>query len=341
MKRIKIAQIGIGNAHSLSNFMSLVEQPELFDVKGYCLCDGDEDKYIRDNKTYDIVPRLLLEEILDDSDLDAVSIEPEEMYGTRYALMAAERRLHIFLDKPGGVAQTDFEELARIVKENNLVLHMGYMYRHNPAYLEALEIIESGKLGIIYSVEAHMDGLNTVDLRRWLNNLPAGQMYFLGCHLVDIILRIKGVPDEILPLSTSTGLEGVQSVDNGMAVFRYPSGISFIKTCAREPGGFMRRQVVICGSKGTVEINPIERYISPCIGRRNHMSRMRVTYENDPKGWVASGEFREYGPYNRYDGMTAAFAREIHGEEKNPYSVDYEVLLHKLLLKACGMADMD
>lgn len=43
-----------------------------------------------------------------------------------------------------------------------------------------------------------------------------------------------------------------------MVVFRYRNGISFAKSTAVEYGGFERRQLVVCGSKGTVELKPFE-----------------------------------------------------------------------------------
>ncbi len=336
MNRVRIAQIGIGHAHAPSNFRSFVAQKDLFEVKGFCLCEGDEEKYAHQREIYDVVPRLSLETILNDPELDAVAIEAEEMYDTRYALMAAERGFHIFMDKPGGISQRDFEKLVSVIKKKKLAFHLGYMYRENPAWLEALEMVRSGALGEIYSVEAHMDCYNTLELRQWLTNFPGGQLYFLGCHLIDLILTIQGVPDRIIPLSVPTGLEGAQGEDFGMAVFQYPHGVSFVKTCAREPGGFMRRQLVICGSRGTVEIRPLEIYVPP-VGRCDQMTRIRTTWADDPAGWTAQGKEKELGPFNRYDGMTAAFAREVRGESVNPYSCDYEVMLHRILLEACGL----
>ena len=66
---------------------------------------------------------------------------------------------------------------------------------------------------------------------------------------------------EVIPLSCNTGYEGVDTCDFGMAVFKYPNGVSFAKTCDVERGGFLRRQLVICGEKGTIEIKPFEKYI--------------------------------------------------------------------------------
>ena len=72
-----------------------------------------------------------------------------------------------------------------------------------------------------------MDCLHTVDKRKWLAELPGGMMYFLGCHLIDLIVRIQGVPETIIPMNTCTGFDDVSCLDFGMAALKYPKGISF------------------------------------------------------------------------------------------------------------------
>ena len=44
----------------------------------------------------------------------------------------------------------------------------------------------------------------------------------------------------------------------GFALYKYNNGISFVKTNAAEVNGFARRQIVITGTNGSMEINPIE-----------------------------------------------------------------------------------
>ena len=79
-------------------------------------------------------------------------------------------------------------------------------------------------------------------------------MFYLGCHLVDLILQIQGEPDSIIPLNRRSGLNGCAGEDFGMAVFTYDRGVSFAKTSAVEIGGYARRQLVISGTKKTVEL---------------------------------------------------------------------------------------
>jgi predicted dehydrogenase len=153
-------------------------------------------------------------------------------------------------------------------------------------------------------------------------------MFFLGCLLIDLIYRIQGEPLEVIPLNCSTGIYGNSSDDYGMAVFKYPNGVSFAKTCASEYGGYLRRQLVVAGEKGTVEIKPLE--VSEPSGLMYTV--MGEAYDAD---WYTPWNVKKSELYDRYDDMMRNFAELVRGKE-NPYSYDYELSLYKLILRACG-----
>jgi predicted dehydrogenase len=199
-----------------------------------------------------------VEEILNNPEIEAVTVETEEIYLTKYATMVADHGKHIHMEKPGSPSLNEFEELIETVKKNGTVFHTGYMYRYNPYVKELMQKVRNGELGEITSVEAQMNSCHPIISRQWLENFPGGMMFFLGGHLVDFILQIKGVPEKIIPYNCCTGNNGVTSEDFGMAVFQYKNGVSFVKTTADEHGGFARRQLVVVGTKGTAELKPLE-----------------------------------------------------------------------------------
>ena len=153
-------------------------------------------------------------------------------------------------------------------------------------------------------------------------------MFFLGCHLIDLIYQIQGEPCEVIPYSCSTGIDGVSTKDLGMVVYKYPNGISFAKACDNEMGGYMRRQLVICGEKGTIEIRPLEHVQSTGL----LITTSNECYEDN---WYKPWSSDTAQPYDRYIDMMQNFAELVRGKE-NPYTYDYELGLYKLILKSCG-----
>ena len=91
----------------------------------------------------------------------------------------------------------------------------------------------------------------------------------------------------------------------------------------------MRRQLVICGEKGTIEIKPLE-----ALGEDNlNYTIMNESY--DP-AWHKDWESSRSVPYHRYKAMMENFAELVRGKE-NPYTYDYELGLYELIMRSCGV----
>ncbi len=330
MRKIKIAQIGTSkNSHGNDIFRSLTRQSDLFEVCGYAMPEGEKEKFPAYMEAFEGYPELTVEEILNDPQIEAVAIETEEIYLTKYAILAAKHHKHIHMEKPGGIELADFETLISIVKQNQTVFHPGYMYRYNPYVVELKEKIKNGELGEIISVEAQMNCTHKDDVRQWLGNFPGGMFFFLGCHLIDFIYSIKGKPKKIIPLSCSTGINGINTCDYGMAVLQYENGVSFAKTTDTQVGGFARRYLAVAGTKATVEICPLEMYADDGL-----QFTEKTEYKNE--GWGDRGQKTQSAHFDRYDGMMAGFASYVRGDAQNPWSYDYELELYRLVLEACG-----
>lgn len=333
MRKIKIAQIGINqNSHSNEIFASLKKQSDIFEIAGYVLPENERERLPEKVKILEEFKELTLDEVLNNPEIEAVTIETDEIYLTKYALVAAEAGKHIHMEKPGGVELDGFKRLISVMKKTGKVFHTGYMYRYNPYVKEIMQRVKSGELGEIISVEAQMNCIHPQSTRQWLENFSGGMMFFLGCHLIDLILQIKGQPERIIPLNKCTG-QGVTSNDFGMAVFEYKNGISFAKTNATEIGGFARRQLVVTGTKATVELKPFEMY-----DKDWKMYTGKTEYTSTD--WYNMGESVKSDSFDRYDSMMRSFAQYVTGEKKNPYTLDYELELYETILKCCGV-DLD
>jgi len=332
MKKIKIAQIGINSlTHASQTFGSLLKQTDVFEVVGVAE-PIDEWKTNLETPLYKSVPHYTVDQLLGMDDLDAVAIETNEEYMTEYAQLFADKGIAVHMDKPGSPDHAAFEKLAHTLRDKNLPFHLGYMYRFNPLILRAYEKIAAGELGDIIAVETQMNCLHDEETRRWLSRHPGGMMYYLGCHLVDLVYKLQGMPDEVLPMNMSTDTNGVKSEDFGFTVLKYKRGISFVKTSDVETNGFARRQLVIVGTKGTVEIEHFEMHWGS--GQKTYAC---FTTRDMAKSWSDCSEKWETEEYDRYDAMMADFAAQVRGEYKNPYDYDYEIALHGLLMRCCGV----
>ncbi|MBQ8882006.1 MAG: Gfo/Idh/MocA family oxidoreductase, partial [Clostridia bacterium] len=259
MRKIRIAQIGMNRySHAPEVFTTLKLHPEVFELVGYALVEDERETCAHKLKFFDGYPELSLNEILNDPTIEAVAVETDEIHLNKYAQMAADAGKHIHMEKPGSQNLASFERLIDTMRKSKKVFHTGYMYRYNPLVSKAIERAKANEFGTVYSVEAHMSRFDDMACRQWFDSFKGGMMFYLGCHLIDLVVQIQGFPKNIIPLNTRTGINGVNTEDLGFAVLQYENGVSVVRMGGAEVGGFDRRQLVICGSKSTLEIRPLE-----------------------------------------------------------------------------------
>lgn len=327
MKKIKIGQIGIGHNHGEAKMKAVRKFPELFEVIGYA---EENERWIEKRgelSGYEGLTRMSVEEIIEKS--DAILIESDVWDLTKYAKMCAEAGKHMHMDKPASGTLSEYKYVLDTAKEKGLVVQLGYMYRYNPAVLKCFEHIKNGDLGEIYSINAEMSTFHKPDYKKWLTNFGGGIMYILGSHLVDLIVYVLGEPKKITTFLKHSGLDGVDFEDNNLAVLEYDNALARIFVSSVEVNGYGRRQFVVAGSKGTVNICPLERPI-------------KMTYSDTKmvdKPWenVCIDVPIENVPGNcRYDDMIQDFYEYIQGTKQNPFTYEHDYTVQKVLNEIVG-----
>ena len=334
MKKIRIAQIGINYlSHSTHIFDTLKWNPDIFEVAGYCLVEDERSLGYDKLKHMEGYKELTLEEILNDPTIEAVTVETDEIHLNKYALMAAKAGKHIHMEKPGSQDLESFTQLIEAMRESGKLFHLGYMYRYHPYVAQAIERAKKGEFGHIYCVEALMGRLDDCTERAWLSAFKGGMMFYLGCHLIDIVVQLQGIPTDVVPLNYATGIGGVESEDFGFALLRYPHAVSQVRMAATEIGGVKRRQLVVCGEKETLEINPLEMTVK---GPKYLVRAEQRHATLDAEGKTVWAE-ESLEPFPRYEEMLHSFAAMVRGEKENPWTLDYELELFKVILRCCGI----
>ena len=56
---------------------------------------------------------------------------------------------------------------------------------------------KNGEFGAIHSIDTEMSCLYEKGKRDWMGSFQGGAMQYLGCHLMDLVVRLMGTPDEI------------------------------------------------------------------------------------------------------------------------------------------------
>ncbi len=323
--RIRVGQIGTAHAHA-SGKMDTMRASADFEVVGIVEPDERRRTALTASKTYGGIPVMTEEELLSAPGLQAIAVETEvkDLVPTAARCIAAGK--HIHLDKPAGESLPALRRLLDDASARKLTVQMGYMLRYNPAFLIARQLIREGALGEVFSIEAAMGKLQGDAERRALAPYRGGAMFELGCHIIDSVVAILGRPEKVTPHSRSSSPLKDGFPDNQTAVLEYPNAIVTVRSVLVEFDGGARRQFVVCGTKGTMDIRPIEH------------PEARLTLEN-PHGEYKTGRQTLAFPKGRgrYDGDFEDFAKVIRGEKAHDFPPAHDLAVHETILLASGL----
>ena len=328
MQKIKIGQIGIGHNHGEGKMLAIQKFSHLYEVIGYAE-ENEEWVEKRGNlPCYRDLPRLTVDEIIKKS--DAILVECDVWNLTKVAKMCIDAGKHVHIDKPASGTFGQFEALLNAAKERKLTVQMGYMYRYNCAINKCMEMIKSGELGEIYQIDAEMSSYHSKEYREWLNHFKGGSMYIFGSHLIDLVVNILGEPKNVYSFIKQTGFEGVYSDDNDFAVLEYDKSIARITTLSVEVNGWGMRRFAVMGSKGTVEIKPLELDVIMTKSTTDMIAEFKCA---DVKEMV---DVKDISALTRYDEMIKDFHESVIGKKANPYSYEHELAVQRTLCRVVG-----
>ena len=323
--KIRIGQIGTAHAHA-GGKMETMRGSEDFEVVGVVEPDAARRAAAESSKTYAGVTWMTEEQLLNTDGLQAVAVETavKDLLPTAARCIAAGK--HIHLDKPAGESLPAFKRLLDDATHRKLTVQMGYMLRYNPAFVLCFQLVRDGVLGDIFSIETAMSKAIGPAERSALMPYRGGSMFELGCHVIDAVITVMGRPAKVTPHPRSSSPVNDGFADNMLAVLEYPRATATVRSAMVEIDGGKRRQFVVCGTKGTFDIRPIE---SP---------EARLTLE------AAHGEYKKGQqtlPFpkttDRYAGDFADFAKVIRGEKALAFTPEHDLAVQETVLLASGL----
>jgi predicted dehydrogenase len=208
--RIGLAGLGYWGPNLARNFADLADLAWLCDLSPDLLAEA-EGRHPQARTTTSF------EDLLADSDLDAVVIATPVVTHYELAKQALEAGKHVFVEKPPAQSSAEAEELTALAEERDRVLMPGYLLLYHPAVGMLKELVESGQLGDILYLYGNRQNLGQI--RRDENAL-----WSLGAHDLSVLLHLVGEePVEAWARGESFLRDGVEDVV--FCYLRFASGV--------------------------------------------------------------------------------------------------------------------
>lgn len=180
---IKFGVVGIGLRGRL--FADTIVQNPYANL--VAICDSNEQSLrhaitrYKDVKTYQDAQQMMNEEAL-----DAVVVATPDFLHKLPVMLAAERDIHVMVEKPFSTRVEEAEEMAEAVKQSGIKCMVAFENRWNPPFVNVSERIHRGDLGRIVAMNSRLNDTIYVPTKmlKWSNHTSPG--WFLLSHSIDL-----------------------------------------------------------------------------------------------------------------------------------------------------------
>ncbi|NLX56327.1 MAG: Gfo/Idh/MocA family oxidoreductase [Planctomycetaceae bacterium] len=120
------------------------------------VCDVNQDRLaqaVRDTGNSSIPAYRDFRELLDNKDIDVVIVGTNDHWHCLCTVMACQAGKHVYVEKPLATSIAEGRAVVNAARKYDRVVQLGTQQRSWPHYLQAAEIIQSGRLGEISEVK--------------------------------------------------------------------------------------------------------------------------------------------------------------------------------------------
>jgi predicted dehydrogenase len=328
MALIRIAQYGTKHGHAAGKLTALRQNPHV-DLAGVFEPDLERRQELeRAGGPYQGVRWFDdAREMLDDPEIMAIASEgrnDESLDQTEEIVRAGK---HVWYDKPAGADWAQWQRVVALAEQRGQHIQMGYMFRYHDGFQRIAGWVQTGLLGHVYAIRAHMSTWISEPERRVIARHAGGIFYDLAGHMLDQIVWLLGRPQQVTAFlrDDSGAVPGFK--DNTLAVCSYPLALAFVDIAAIETPPVARRFEVY-GDLGSAIMEPFE----PAGTLRLCLAEGHGDYRRGEQFVPLQDRPRQA----LYDLELEAFLAVILGERPLDRPTSHDLLVQETLLRATG-----
>jgi len=191
------------------------------------------------------------EELLADPQIEAVYNPLPNQLHVPWSIKAAEAGKHVLCEKPISMTVAEAKTLLAVQERTGVIIGEAFMVRTHPQWVRARELVRSGRIGQLRSIQGFFSYFNT-DPKN-IRNIPecgGGALMDIGCYPINTSRLL--FDEEPLRVSGLLEKDPVMKVDRlTSAILEFPSGHA-VFTCSMQLVPYQRMQLL--GTKGRIEI---------------------------------------------------------------------------------------
>jgi len=290
--KVRYAVIGAGWI-SQEAFLPAVEQTGNSEVVAIVSGNLDKARQLADfHRIKGVYPYEQFDTLARSGDIDAVYIATPNSSHARFALQAAQHRLHILVEKPLAVNLTEAESMQAAAREAGVYLSTAYRLHNDPGTLKLIELIRGGRaIGDPRHFSSNFCFQIAAGNHRLRKDHWGGPLQDLGVYCLNAARHVfGGEPVEIQAMSgNDAGDPRFAEVDAGItATLRFEGG----RTASFYVGfGTDATDVIqVVGTKGSIEVQHAYLFRNPrtiVLRQGDAVERIELAETDNFSGMIA------------------------------------------------------
>ncbi|MCL2362422.1 MAG: Gfo/Idh/MocA family oxidoreductase [Defluviitaleaceae bacterium] len=221
-KKLKIGIIGTGWIAE-SHAQSFKAMPDAEVVAAADLIPGKAEKFCQDWGLEGVRCYPSHKEMLDNENLDAVSVCTYNTTHAECTIYALEKGVHVLLEKPMCVTTEEAHAIIKAEKKSGKLLSIGFQPRFDANMKKIKEIVESGALGQVYYIQTGGGRRRGIPGGTFIEKSTGGigAMGDIGCYSLDMVLNAVGYPKPLTVSGYMSAHFGTNPMYNGKDAARF------------------------------------------------------------------------------------------------------------------------
>ena len=223
------------------------------------ICDIDKKK-LKELKGHDIKLYTDYKEMLQDNEIDVVSVCTPNYLHAQMTIDALNAGKHVLCEKPMAISTQDCEKMIEVELKSNGKLFVVKQNRYNPPVQAVKSLLEENKLGKLFSIIVNCywnRNNNYFASSSWKGNREkdGGALFTQFSHFIDLMYWFAGEMKSVYALAHNFNHPKIEIEDTGVIALKFKSdaiGTINFTNCAY--GKNMEGSITLFGEKGTVKI---------------------------------------------------------------------------------------
>ena len=239
--------------------------------------------------------------LANEKDIDVIAVCSPNGLHAQHSIDGLKAGFHVLCEKPMGLTVKECGEMIQTAERANKRLFAIKQNRYNPPVAAVKDLIDTGKLGNVLSVQLSCFWNRNTDYyaNSWkgTKDLDGGTLFTQFSHFIDLLYWLIGDVEDVAAYKGNFAHQGIiEFEDTGVVILKFTNGaIGTVNYTVNSYDKNMEGSLTIFGDKGTIKIG------GQYLNELEYQQIQDYRIENLPEGNKANNYGNYTGSMSNHD----------------------------------------